>query len=102
MSRNSLGDMECCGQHEVCERDKLRAAFLAKPEYFDDEELDRFAGRHPDNYTQEEEDEFREVLYTTLEQEVGDWMRSLQLRGINLPTTLRDEALLIVSEQNLP
>ena len=64
-------------------------------EYFDDEELDRFSGRSADAYTPEEEEEFREVLYTTLTREVGDWLRSLQLRGIELPEGVRDEAMLI-------
>ena len=97
--RNTNIYPECCGQHAVCERDLLRAAMQQRPDYFDDEELDRFAGRPSDGYTPEEEDEFREVLYTTLEEEVADWLRSLQLRGIALPDSLRDEALLIVNEQ---
>ena len=33
-------DAECCGQHEVCERDSLLAAVSKKIEYYDDEELD--------------------------------------------------------------
>ena len=33
-------DTECCGQHEVCERDSLLAAVSKKIEYYDDEELD--------------------------------------------------------------
>ena len=75
-------------------------AAAAEPiEYFDDEELDRFRGRRSDDYTPEEEDEFREILYTTLAHEVGDWLRSLQLRGIELPYDVREEALLIVGEQ---
>lgn len=64
-------------------------------DYFDDEELDRFQGRAADAYTEAEEEEFREVLYTTLPREVGDWLRSLQLRGIELPESLRDEALML-------
>ena len=35
-------DVECCGQHEVCERDSLLAAVSKKIEYYDDEELDQF------------------------------------------------------------
>ena len=65
-------------------------------DYFDDEELDRFIGRRADNYTDEEEEEFREVLYTTLKHEVGDWLRSLQLRGIELPEGIRDEVMMLV------
>lgn len=68
-------------------------------EYFDDEELDRFHGRRGDEYTQEEEEEFREVLYTMLTREVGEWMRSLQFRGIELPEGLRDEALLLMKSE---
>lgn len=69
-------------------------------DYFDDEELDRFQGRTADAYTEAEEEEFREVLYTTLPREVGDWLRSLQLRGIELPESLRDEALLLADSHS--
>ena len=65
-------------------------------EYFDDEELDRFRGRSSDAYTPEEEEEFRQVLMTTLTREVGEWLRSLELRGIHLPDGLKDEALLMM------
>ena len=34
-------DMECCGQHEVCEKESLLAAVSKQIEYYDDEELDR-------------------------------------------------------------
>lgn len=40
-------DVECCGQHEVCERDSLLAAVSKQIEYYDDEELDTFIGGHP-------------------------------------------------------
>ena len=68
--------------------------------HFDDEELDRFQGRTADAYTEAEEEEFREVLYTTLPREVGDWLRSLQLRGIELPESLRDEALMLADSHS--
>ena len=32
-------DAECCGQHEVCEKESLLAAVSKKIEYYDDEEL---------------------------------------------------------------
>jgi len=67
--------------------------------YFDDEELDRFRGRDADSYTAAEEEEFREVLFTMFTREVTDWLQSLQLRGIELPTGVKDEAMMIVSEQ---
>ena len=42
---------------------------------------------------------FREVLYTLQETEVAGWIRSLQLRNVNLPDALKDEAFLIVGER---
>ena len=47
----------------------------------------------------EEEEEFREVLYTTLAREVEEWVQSLESRGITLPVAVREEALLIIGEQ---
>ena len=56
-------DAECCGQHEVCERDSLLAAVSKKIEYYDDEELDKYIGIAPEDYTLEQEDEFRDLFY---------------------------------------
>lgn len=92
---------ECCGQHETCERDSLLAAVSKGIEYYDDEELDRFRGIASDAYDEEAENEFREVLYTLQEVEVAGWLRSLQLREINLPDALKDEAFLIVGERRI-
>ena len=44
-------DAECCGQHEICERDSLLAAVSKKIEYYDDEELDKYIGIAPEDYT---------------------------------------------------
>ena len=57
-------DIECCGQHEVCEKDSLLAAVSKKIEYYDDEELDQFIGKEANAYTDEETNQFRDVLYT--------------------------------------
>ena len=92
-------DMECCGQHEVCERDRLLAAVSRQIEYYDDEELDRYIGVAPDAYTSPQEEEFREVFYTMREVDVAGWVRSLQLRGIALPDGLKDEVFLVVGER---
>ena len=89
----------CCGQHETCERDSLLAAVSKKIEYYNDEELDRFQGVEADAYDEEAVEEFSEVLYTLREVEVAGWLRSLQLRGINLPDALKDEAFLIIGER---
>ncbi len=90
---------ECCGQHAICEKESLLAAVSRKIEYYDDEELDRLQGIPSDKYTREEEEEFRNVFYTMLPEDVAGWIRSLQLRGIALPDSLKDEVLLIVSER---
>jgi hypothetical protein len=89
----------CCGRHEICERDSLRAAVSGKIAYYDDEELDRFSGTNSDAYDNESVDEFRDVLYTLRANEVTGWLRSLQLRNVELPDGLKDEAFLIVGER---
>ena len=90
---------ECCGQHETCEKDSLLAAVSKGIEYYNDEELDRFKGLEGDAYSEDDVEEFREVLYTLQETEVAGWIRSLQLRNVNLPDALKDEAFLIVGER---
>ena len=92
---------ECCGQHEVCEKDSLLAAVSKKIEYYDDEELDRFIGRAPEAYTGDEIEMFRDVFYTMQETDVAGWVRSLQLRGINLPDDIKDEVFLIIGERRI-
>ncbi|WP_299992762.1 phospholipase [uncultured Bacteroides sp.] len=92
-------DAECCGQHETCERDSLLAAVSKQIEYYDDEELDKYIGTAPEEYTPEQEDEFRDVFYTMQDTDVAGWVRSLQLRGIALPNNIKDEVFLIIGER---
>lgn len=94
----STDDSECCGMHITCEKDSLLSSVSDKIVYYDDEELDRFAGREPDQYTDDEIEEFRDVLLTLLPEDIAGWGRSVQLRGINLPSDVREELLMIVSE----
>ena len=88
----------CCGMHITCERDSLLANVSDSIEYFDDEELDRFRGRSATEYTDAEEEEFRDVLLTLQPDDIAAWGRSIQLRGIELPEAVREELLLIVAE----
>ena len=84
----------CNGTPESkCEQDCMMEAATKEIEYYDDEDLDRFAGREADDYTDEEVEEFSEVLYTMQPEEVAGWNRSLILRGINLPNQLKDEVI---------
>lgn len=89
---------ECCGMHITCEKDSLLASVSKEIEYYDDEELDRFAGKSPDGYTDDEIEEFRDVLITMKPSDIAGWARSLQLRNIALPAAVRDELLMIVAE----
>ncbi len=88
---------ECCGQHLVCERDSLLSN--AEFEYYDDEELDVLAGVDPADYSKEEIAMLQSVFYTLRESDVAGWVRSLQMRNIQLTPDLREEALLIVRER---
>lgn len=89
----------CCGQHAVCERNSLlMAAAGGKIEYFDDEHLDRFAGRNSTDYSDEEIEEFRDVLLTLMPEDVAPWGRSMQMRSITLPEAVREELIMLVSE----
>ena len=99
MPEGKEADIECCGQHEVCEKDSLLAAVSKKIEYYDDEELDQFIGKEANAYTDEETNQFRDVLYTMQDIDVAGWVRSLQLRGIELPDDLKDEVFLIIGER---
>lgn len=90
-------DDECCGEHEVCEKGKIKRALRTDIEYFDDEELDRYRGTAADEYSDEAVEEFREVLYTMYPTEVDDWLKSLELREVNLPDALKDEVFMLMS-----
>ena len=72
----------CCGQHLVCEKESLLAGVSKDIEYYEDEELDAYRGMKPDEYTDEQIDQFRDVLYTLRPEEIGGWARSIQLRKI--------------------
>jgi hypothetical protein len=89
---------DCCGAHEVCESDSLLNS-SDSVEYYNDEELDAYKGLNPTRYSDNEIEEFREVLLTLMPREVAGWLKSLQLRGIDPPIIIRDEALMIVAER---
>ena len=89
---------ECCGEHEVCEKGKIKRALRTDIEYFDDEELDRYRGTLPDDYDDEAVEEFREVLYTMHPSEIEDWLKSLELREVALPNALKDELFMLLRQ----
>jgi hypothetical protein len=89
-------DDECCGEHEVCEKGKIKRALRTDIEYFDDEELDRYRGIASDEYDDDAVEEFREVLYTMYPTEIEDWLKSLELREVALPDALKDELIMLL------
>ncbi len=91
------GDCAACdGTNSKCEQECMMEAATRPIEYFDDEELDQFAGRPADAYTEEETEMFAEVLETLKAEEIKAWSRSLILRGINMPDGIKDEFIQLV------
>lgn len=92
------GDCATCdgSPRSRCEQDCMLEAATKEVEYFDDEELDNYRGRRADAYSDEEAEQFREVLTTMLPEEVAAWGRSLTLRGIELPNQVKDEYVMLV------
>lgn len=95
--QNPTQEEICCGMHLVCEKTSL-AVNSDEIIYYDDEELDRFAGRNPESYSFEETEEFRDVLMTLLPEDVAGWARSISLRRIELPSDVKDELFILVNE----
>lgn len=79
-----------------CEQTCMMEAATKPIEYFEDEELDVYKGRPSDSYTDEETEQFAEVLETLKPHEVKAWSRSLILRGINMPDGIKDEFIQMV------
>lgn len=88
----------CDGNGGKCEQECMMEAATQPVEYYDDEELDDFKGRASDAYSDEEAEQFREVLYTMRQEEVTGWNRSLVLRGIHVPNQVKDELLMLLAD----
>ena len=85
------GDGVCCGRHTVCDKGYDNSNL-----YFDDEELDEYKGRKSGEYSDEDIEKFRNVLYTMNSDEVETWAKCLETRGIEIPQEIKDEILLIL------
>ena len=85
----------CNGENTRCEQECMMEAAVKDIEYFDDEELDRFQGKSSDSYDDEEAESFRDILYSMRQEEVKEWIRSLTLRGIELPDQVKDEVMML-------
>ncbi len=96
INNNTATCTTCNGSDPRCEQECMMEAATKPIEYFDDEELDKFAERRSDSYTDDEAEMFREVLYTMKPEEVKDWCRSLTLRRVSLPDQVKDEVMVII------
>lgn len=93
----SSGDCSSCdGTDDKCEQVCMMEAATREIEYYDDEELDRFRGRQSNQYTDDEAEEFANILYTMQPQEAKGWNRSLILRDINVPNQIKDELITMI------
>ena len=88
---------DCCGAHEVCDFDQIKMDETII-EYYDDEELDEYINKKENNYTSNQIDQFREVLYTLKTNEIRYWLLSIERRKINLPSILVSEARTLMAE----
>ena len=89
----------CSGDDDRCEQACYMEAATRPVEYYDDEELDAYRGIAPDGYSDSQIEEFRDVLLTLLPEDIAGWARSLRLRGIEMPACVKEELLLLVSEE---
>jgi hypothetical protein len=66
--------------------------------YYDDEELDAFAGREAGDYSPEEEEQWRDVLYTLQPADLLGWGQSIKHRGLAMPAAIHEEFLQLATE----
>lgn len=90
------GRDDVCGVSCFCDEKSLELQMSEDIVYFDDEELDAYKGISAEAYNEKQIEEFSEVLTTLKPDEIPEWLHSLQLRGISLPVSLKDEALLMM------
>lgn len=87
---------DSCGVSCFCDDKALKRQLSEDIIYYEDEELDTMRGIAPDAYTDEQIEVFSDVLTTLQPTEIPDWLHSLQLRGINLPEALKEEAAMMM------
>jgi len=58
--------------------------------------LDVYRNFEENDYNDDQIDEFREVLYSLKEKEIEPWLKSLELRHIILPSTIKSEVVFML------
>ncbi len=89
---------ESCGIRSICPSEQILAGECRQEvTYYDDEELDAFAGRGEDGYTDQEMELWRDVLYTLRPADLLGWGQSIKHRGLIMPAPIRDEFLALAA-----
>ena len=90
---------EACGIRSICPSEQILVSQCKREViYYDDEELDGFAGRDADGYTAEEEEQWRDVLYTFQPGDLLGWGQSIKHRGLVMPASIQAEFLQLAAE----
>ena len=90
---------EACGIRSICPSEQILVSQCKREViYYDDEELDAFAGRDADGYTAEEEEQWRDVLYTLQPGDLLGWGQSIKHRGLVMPASIQAEFLQLAAE----
>lgn len=90
---------EACGIRSICPSEQILVSQCKREIiYYDDEELDSFAGRDADGYTAEEEEQWRDVLYTLQPGDLLGWGQSIKHRGLVMPASIQAEFLQLAAE----
>jgi hypothetical protein len=90
---------EACGIRSICPSEQILVSQCKREViYYDDEELDSFAGRDADGYTAEEEEQWRDVLYTLQPSDLLGWGQSIKHRGLVMPASIQAEFLQLAAE----
>jgi len=88
-----------CGLRTICPSEQVLAGQCASEVvYYDDEELDAFSGRGANDYTDDEVEQWRDVLYTLRHEDLLGWGQSIKRRGLVMPATIADELVMLASE----
>ena len=94
---------EACGLRSICPSEQILAGECRQQiTYYDDEELDGFKGRGENDYTPQEEEQWRDVLYTLLPADLLGWGQSIKHRGLVMPAAIRAEFLQLAGEHRSP
>lgn len=92
---------EACGIRAICPSEQiLKGECKQEVTYYEDEELDAYIGRDENSYTPDEEEQWRDVLYTLRPADLLGWGQSIKHRGLVMPASIRQEFMQLASEHH--